>query len=261
VIGLFDSGVGGLSVANALTARAPDAALAFVADQAHVPYGGRAVMEVAAFAAAQTEFLFEAGAKVVVMACNLSSAVALDTARARHGPDRVFGMVEAGAEAARRRSRRGRVGVLATVGTVSTGAYSKALQGLDCTEVPCPEFVPLIEAGDVAGPEACAAVDRALAPLRARGCDVVILGCTHYPFLRATLEGRGPEFSFVDPAEPLADALASRAAPGSTRLWTTGDVDRFQAQLSRWCPSRGEQAEALRWREGRLYVDDVPPAP
>jgi glutamate racemase len=261
VIGLFDSGVGGLTVANALAARAPGAALAFVADQAHVPYGGRDVMEVASFAAAQTEFLFERGASSVVMACNLSSAVALDAARARYGKARVFGMVEAGAETARRRSARGCVGVLATVGTVSTGAYEQALAELDCVEVACPAFVPLIEADLIDGPQAIEAVDRALAPLRARGCDVVVLGCTHYPFLRPTLEARGPEFTFVDPAEDLAERLAPRAISGPSRMWTTGDAARFRTQLARWCPDRPARAEALRWRDGRLHIDGADPRP
>ncbi|MEM6368070.1 MAG: glutamate racemase [Myxococcota bacterium] len=257
MIGLFDSGVGGLTVADAFAKRVPGAALALVADQAHVPYGGRPVDEVAAFAAAQSDLLFEQGAELVVMACNLSSAVALANARARHGADRVFGMVEAGAVAARARTRRGRVGVLATSGTVSTHAYGLALAALEVTEVACPDFVPLVEAGDIESPKSKAAVDRALAPLRRADCDVVILGCTHYPFLLPTLRLLGPEFDFVDPAQALAEGLASRIRPGPSRMWTTGDRLRFRSQLARWCPKLQPLLGEARWCEGRLLVDEA----
>lgn len=258
MIGLFDSGVGGLTVAQALTSRVPGAALGFVADQAHVPYGGRPVGEVASFAAAQSDFLFAQGADLVVMACNLSSAVALEDVRLRHGADQVFGMVEAGAKAAKAKSRSGRIGVLATVGTVSTHAYGRALPGLACTEVACPEFVPLIESDETDGSAAESAVDQALAPLRRAACDVVILGCTHYPLLRPTLEARGPEFEFVDPADALADALAPDLRTGLSRMWTTGDRGRFQRQLARWCPGLTASVGKARWRDGRLHVDEAP---
>jgi glutamate racemase len=264
-LGLFDSGVGGLSVAAAVRAREPDIGLRVVADQAHVPYGGRPLDEIRGFAAEQTDALFRHGADAVVMACNISSATAVDDARRRHGTDRVFGVIEDGARHALTRSSSGRIGVLATDGTVRAGAYTRILREHDprvaVTEVACPAFVPLVEAGATETPEAEGAVRAALEPIHRAGCDVVILGCTHYPMLLPALGRAAPELRFVDPALAVATRLAPRLRPGTDlAFWTTGTPHHFRAQLRRWLPDLGSPpVGGARWTENRLVVDPARP--
>jgi glutamate racemase len=260
-IGLFDSGVGGLSVLTRLREALPLEHFLYVADQAHVPYGERPLDEIRGFASAITDHLFARGAKIVVMACNISSATALDGARERHGEGRVLGVIAPGVESAIRNTRSNAIGVLATTGTVRSGAYSKAIAArapaIRVTEIACPLFVPLVEAEQDGSAEALDAAERAMAPLLDRGVDTVILGCTHYPFLLPALE-RAAEgrVRFIDPAEATAalvrDAV-ERLSIGANerhpdRLMTTGDPPTFVRQASRFVTV--EAAEALQWHDG-----------
>lgn len=219
VIGLFDSGLGGLSVARAILARRRDVSLWVVGDTAHVPYGGRPLDEVRAFALGLTRYLVEGGAEAVVMACNISSAVALDAARDRFDIP-VFGTVDAGARAACAVAD-GAVGVLATEGTVNTRAYSRAIAGkrpeISVHEVACPEFVPLVESGRWASPQASDAAREYAAPLVKAGVRTVVLGCTHYPFLDAAIRSAFPwPVRLVDPAQTLADDVLRTVAPADS---------------------------------------------
>jgi glutamate racemase len=169
--------------------------------------------EVCGFACGISAALFAAGCKAVVMACNISSAVALDTMQEAHPDSPVLGVILPGARAAAAQTLRRRVGVLATEGTVRSGAYVRALHAADpslaVTQVACPRFVPLVEAGETETPEAVAAAQEYLAPLREANADVAILGCTHYPFLLPTLQRLAPELIFVDPAEQTAQTLVT----------------------------------------------------
>jgi glutamate racemase len=268
MLGLFDSGVGGLSVLRAIRARHSDVPIWVIADQAHVPYGERALEEIRQFALAQCRFLFDGGAEAVWMACNICSAVALEDARAIHGASAVQGVLQAGAQAAAELSRTGRIGVLATDGTVRSGAYPSQIRRLrpdaSVTTVACPEFVPLVEAGRLDGPQTTAAARRRLAPLIEAGCDVVVHGCTHYPFLEPALRSVWPPelpVRFVDPAQALARRLdpgLRRGSDPSTELFTTGDADRFRVQVEAFLGARAEGVRRLCWNEGRLSVDPVP---
>ena len=265
-IGVFDSGVGGLTVARRVLELLPDERIVYVADQAHVPYGGRELDEVRGFASAISSALFLHGCKAVVMACNISSAVALASVRALHPERMVLGVIEPGACRAAHATKNGRIGVLATAGTVQSGAYSRALRGLDgsltVVEVACPDFVPLVEAGEEASEAARRAAEEYLAPLQRAGVDTVILGCTHYPFLLDALRSVWNAPAFVDPAEQtsreLAELLASAsllAAPPSSpharhRLTTTGDPAAFRRHVSRFLPRRNP----FRRRSGRCLV-------
>ena len=258
-IGLFDSGVGGLTVARALARRLPRERLLYLADQAHVPYGGRPLPEIEGFAASLTGHLYEAGAKVVVMACNISSATAMGSVRRALGPGRVYGMIEAGARAALRDSR-GRIGVLATQGTVNTGAYPRALGGATVTQVACPRFVPLIEAGLMGSAEAKAACTESLRPLLEAQVDTIVLGCTHYPLLRDDLEAAasalGLSAQFVDPADELAvelelalarDGLLAASPSGPHLFGTTGPLRTFLAQRATFAGDLPGEGAELRW--------------
>jgi glutamate racemase len=267
-IGVFDSGVGGLTVARRIAAALPNERIIYVADQAHVPYGGRPLEEIRAFAGDISAFLFAEGAKSVVMACNISSATALEDVRARSSRDRAFGVIEPGARAALDATVRGKIGVLATAGTVASRAYTMTLSRLasvEVTEVACPDFVPLVEAGLADSPEAIAAAGRYLAPILAAGADVVVLGCTHYPFLLNALETVAPGVRFIDPALATVDALANALASNNLLatqparaphvLTTTKDADTFARQLAWIWPDGKRQLREITWMKIRELID------
>jgi glutamate racemase len=270
-IGVFDSGLGGLTVVCEMLRHLPNERIVYVGDTAHVPYGGRPLDEIRGFATAIVSFLVEsAGCKAVVMACNISSAVALDRAVEQFPAHPIVGMVRAGARAAAEMAGGGPIAVLATEGTVRSGAYARAIMGeapgTEVTSVPCPLFVPLVESGRLEGPDAEAAartyLDAAFAsPEPAR---IVILGCTHYPFLLPTLTRiAGPEIAFVDPAGEAVRELACRldrahlgAAAGTWgspehRFYATGDPAQFAAGARAFLGSGvAGGAEPLRWVSG-----------
>ena len=260
-IGMFDSGVGGLTVVAALARRRPAERVLYLADQGHVPYGGRDLDEIRGFARGITAMLARQRVKAVVMACNISSATTWPEIAGMYGEQRAFGMVVPGATTAVAASKVGCVGVLATAGTVASGAYTAAIHRLDpslrVVEVPCPKFVPLVESGDTHGAAAYAAAREYLEPIEAAGCDTVVLGCTHYPYLLDALRGVArSSVHFVDPAEAVADALVSAldgqdlAATGPTgphRLLTTGDPVHFAQQVPRFLPGDPAEIEAATW--------------
>lgn len=213
-IGIFDSGLGGLSVAAQVLRTLPNERIIYFADTAHVPYGERPLDEIHRFALAITQFVIDRGAKAVVMACNMSSAVALDDARAAHAKTPILGVIEPGAKAALARSGRKPIGVLATTGTVNSQAYVRAITRLSESarvyQQACPRFVPLVESGEADSEEAEAAARTYVAPLRRAGCQTIILGCTHYPFLRSAIEAAaGPGAAIIDPAEETARSLTN----------------------------------------------------
>jgi glutamate racemase len=265
---VFDSGLGGLTVVRQMLQSLPEERILFLADQAHVPYGGRDLAEVCSFACGISEGLFAAGCKAVVMACNISSATALDAVRSNHPDALVLGMIEPGARAAAAATRNGRIGVLATVGTVKSGAYTRTLHCIApeaCVlEVPCPEFVPLVETGALATPEARRAAETYLQPLLDAGTDTVVLGCTHYPFLLPLIQQIAPRIHFVDPAQQtvlelareLADRelIAERTDADPVCLTTTGDTAYFAAALHRFLPHPEElvQVTSAHWIGGKL---------
>lgn len=244
-IGVFDSGVGGLSVLRALVAELPGEDFVYVADSAHCPYGPRPVNEVQRLSRAVVEFLIQRGAKIVVVACNTASAAALAYLRASF-PIPFVGMVPA-LKPAVARTRTGHVGVLATEGTFQGGLFADVVarfgQGVQVYVQVGHGLVELVEAGEVEGPRAEAAVERCLRPLLDAGVDTLVLGCTHYPFLIPTLErvseGR---LTVVEPSAAIAAqtrrVLAERGwlnsqPQGKQLYYTTGDGQEFAATLSR----------------------------
>jgi glutamate racemase len=269
-LGVFDSGVGGLTVVHALRKAVPHIPIWYVADQAHVPYGGRPLDEVRGFACGISEALLAnatAECVGVVMACNISSAVALSAVQAKYPHVPVLGVVEPGAQAAAHHTRNGRIGVMATEGTVQSGAYRQTLHriapDIEVYEVACPAFVPIVEAGAEGSEAAREAACLYLHPLEAHDVDTVILGCTHYPFLLPLLRRLSPQFVYIDPAEPTAEAvgqvlssLGVQSAPRH-RLFTTGDVGAFHAQLERLFPDLllVSEVKSARWDGGLLVLD------
>jgi glutamate racemase len=218
-IGVFDSGLGGLTVVRELMHQLPHEAVVYFGDTARVPYGNKSPDTVRRYSREILEVLLARGAKLVVVACNTASAHALDELR-RSSPVPVEGVVEPGARAAIRASRSRRIGVVGTVGTMHSGAYQRAIQALDATarvtQVPCPLFVPLVEEGWLDHAATRLIAHEYLDPLRAGGIDTLVLGCTHYPLLKPVLrEVVGPDIALIDSAEETAAAVARRLTEAS----------------------------------------------
>lgn len=274
-IGVFDSGVGGLTVASALIRRFPSEQLLYVADQAHVPYGGRPLDEVSGFAEGISGFLAAQGCRAIVMACNISSATALESVTSDLSPIPVLGVISAVARKLAIESPSPRIGVLATEGTVRAGAYTAQIHAFNphafVLEIPCPQFVPLVEMGEADTAEAEDASLEYLRPLALAGCDTVVLGCTHYPFLlpalrRAASSLFSSDIAFVDPADEIADALADALPdagwydppdpPSRHLLLTTGDADTFGMQIPGFLPGVEYEVGLARWSAGRLSLEE-----
>lgn len=244
MIGVFDSGVGGLSVLRAIRQQMPDQALVYVADQAHVPYGPRSLEEVRAFSEEITRFLLTQGAALVVVACNTASAAALHHLRATF-PETLFVGMAPAVKPAAEQTRSGVMGVLATPATFQGALYASVVerfaQGVTVLQDTCPGLVKEIEAGRVRGTEARHILKKALHPMLEQGLDMVVLGCTHYPFVIPLIkEIVGPAVRVIDPAPAVARQagrlLFEQGLAGGERtqpdcFWTTGDEGAFAEQI------------------------------
>jgi glutamate racemase len=228
-IGVFDSGVGGLTVASRLMSEAPHLALHYFGDTAHVPYGNRPAEEVTRLVEDITDYLVRSGVSAVVMACNTSNALAIDRIR-QWCPVPLIGIIEPAARAAVQATRNGRIGVIANPITAASGAYERAAAAVPaCKErllkvypVGCPKLVPLIETGRVNSPEAREALMEYLEPLIERSVDTLVLGCTHYPFLTHLIRDiMGPDVVIIDPGASVIHELCKH---GVTRTQTQGHI-------------------------------------
>jgi glutamate racemase len=240
-VGVFDSGVGGLTVLRALMARLPHEDFLYLGDTARLPYGTKSPATVARYSLRAAETLVARGIKALVVACNTASASALPALRERFPELPVVGVIEPGARAACESSAGGRIAVLATEGTVQGGAYERAIHALrpdaHVTQVACQIFVALAEEGWSEGEAVDAVTERYLAHLDAR-IDTVVLGCTHFPLLAASI-GRqlGVTRRVVDSAATTAKATAkvlgdaalaaSHARAGTLQLMATDSPERF----------------------------------
>lgn len=257
-IGVFDSGIGGLTVLRELQRAVPDERMIYLGDVARCPYGPRPQDEVRRFAQEIARFLVARhDVKLIVIACNTASAAALESLRAAYRSIPVVGVVEPGAHAAVVSSRRQRIGVIATPGTVASGAYTRAVHAIapaaHVTAVACPALVPLVEAGETQGRRLAAVLRGYLAPLQAEGIDTLILGCTHYPLLRPALDAVvAGRLNVVDSAATTAAETAAlldrldlraprptnvgHAAPPTAplrHLYTTGSPESFRRLAAR----------------------------
>ncbi len=252
-VGVFDSGVGGLTVLHELLVRLPHEDYLYLGDTVHFPYGEREADEIADFAIAIAEMLIRRGAKLLVVACNAASAAALPRLRAHlaraHSGVEVVGVVDAAARLAAQHTRNGRIGLLATPAAVDSGAYRDAIDAtgewIELVAVPCPDLAPLIQNGFPFDAEVMETVRGYCRPLRDAGVDTVVLGCTHYPLVAPMLQRMlGPEVTLVGSGESVARtverALAARGlartdqTEGSYRFLCTGDAAAFEALGSRF---------------------------
>lgn len=268
-IGVFDSGVGGLSVTRELLDLLPDRPILYVADQANAPYGERSLDEIRRLAHGITRFMLGRGACVIVIACNTASAAALYWLR-REFPEVPFVGMEPALKPAVERTQTRSVGVIATPATVQGELFASLIRRFAGdirvhTQV-CPDLVPLVEAGELDSPRVRQAVERYLAPLLVAGIDELVLGCTHYPFLRPVIaEVAGPHIEIIDPSPAvarqtsrvLAQQNRSNAAEASQSVfYTTGDPDRFSAALRQLLGLNAEVRQA-RWNtDGALAADE-----
>jgi glutamate racemase len=216
-LGVFDSGLGGLTVVRALREELPHENIVYLGDTARVPYGSKGAATVIKYALTCARHLVDREVKALVVACNTVSAVAPDRLRVEFDLP-VLGVIDPGARAAVAATRSGRIGVLATTGTIASGAYPRAVAQLSTrAEVfaqPAPLLVPLVEEGWTEGEVPRLAVRRYVEPLARSGVDVVVLGCTHYPLLRTIIESQvhaaiGEAVTIVDSAEATAKDVRS----------------------------------------------------
>jgi len=239
-IGVFDSGIGGLTVLHELMRALPHEQLIYLGDTGRTPYGTKSAETVRQYSIENTEFLLERGIKVLVVACNTASSVALEVMAERAAAP-VIGVIEPGAAEAARVTRNRRIGVVGTEATIGSGAYTRALRrlapDLEIYTRACPLFVPLAEEGWVDNDIARNAARLYLASLRQSGIDTLVLGCTHYPLLRGVIaEVMGPKVKLVDSAASTARAtvellrrerLARRSGKRSVSFFVTDVPERF----------------------------------
>lgn len=207
-IGVFDSGIGGLTVVHALMKHLPHENITYFGDTARVPYGSKSAEVVREYAFEDTRFLLEQGVKLIVAACNTVSAVAIDDLKAQFDIP-IIGMIDPGADAAQKATKNGRVGVIGTLATIASESYRRALlqrdPALQVLSRPCPLFVPLAEEGWTRHPVAQMVADEYLAELRQQHIDTLILGCTHYPILRDVIQRTvGADVTLIDSGEAAA---------------------------------------------------------
>lgn len=265
IIGIFDSGVGGLSVLKAIRAQLSCHPVVYLADQAHVPYGARTKDQVRTFSKEIARFLLSQGAQVIVVACNAASAAALYDLRAAF-PGIPFVGMEPAVKPAASATHSGVIGVLATPVTFQGELYASVVErfakGVTILQDTCPGLVNQIEAGAIDTPETRQILQRALQPMIDRGVDTVVMGCTHYPFIIPIVqEIVGPKVQVIDPAPAVARQagrlLESRGlrvtcdqvAP--VRFYTTGDPYRLRVMLPILL-GEAHEVKCLRWESGVL---------
>ena len=255
-IGVFDSGLGGLTVLRAIRERLPAESTVYLGDTARVPYGPKAAETIRRYAVEATDFLVAKGVKAIVVACNTATARALPEVEARARVP-VLGVVEPGGRAAVKASRGGRIGVIGTRGTMSSRAYNVVIHehrpDALVFEQACPLFVPLVEEGWTDDEVTRLAAERYLAPLLEQGIDTLVLACTHYPLLKPLLARVvGPDVTLIDSAESTAVALedllnsSSIASTSETatvgRYYVTDEAARFDLLARRLL---GEEVDHL----------------
>ncbi len=254
-IGLFDSGIGGLTVLQKVIEKLPCENTLYLGDTARAPYGTKSVETVVRYSFENTDFLIEKGVKLVVIACNTSTALALDELRKRLDVP-LIGVIEPGVRQALEVTKNKRIGVIGTEATIQSGAYTRALKaheaGVEVYSRACPLFVPLVEEGWTDNGVAAKTVEAYLGSFKQSGIDTLILGCTHYPLLKnAIRKFLGASVQLVDSAEEIAkeigsvlkkQSLARKGANGTHGFFVTDAPDRFVKVGRRFLGERVESA-------------------
>lgn len=266
-IGIFDSGVGGLTVFQRIHEIMPSENLLYFADQAHVPYGPRGDQEVRTFSLEICRFLRNQGAKIIVVACNTASAAALEFLRQSLPEVAIVGM-EPAIKPGAGETKNGHVGVLATTGTFDSRRYASLMtrfaSEISVFEDSCPGLVEQIEAGLLDAPQTREILSSALEPMLAKGVDTLILGCTHYPFVLSLIEElAGSGVSIIDPAPAVArqtqrvlserGLLSARSSAGSLQGFTSGAPSQLAVSIEQLLTLSFPISQAV-WHSGRLQT-------
>jgi glutamate racemase len=245
-IGIFDSGVGGLTILNKIHLELPNENIIYIADSAHLPYGTKQAGYVVDRSVKITEFLLNQGAKAIVVACNTATAAAVSTLRALHTIP-IIG-IEPGLKPAIESTQTGVVGVLATNGTLGSAKFADLVDrfagNIEVIIQPCPGFVSLVEEDKLSGDEAFALVESYIEPLKKRFLDTLVLGCTHFPFLTPIIQDvAGPDVRIIDTSRAIAQQLRHRlqeenlttksTEAGNISFWTSGEVDQLTTVMGR----------------------------
>jgi len=268
-IGVFDSGVGGLSVLRTMRDLLPTQAIIYLADQAHVPYGTRSLEEVRRFSAGITRFLISQGTKLIVVACNTASVASLKSLREEF-PDMPFVGMEPAVKPAAEQTHSRVVGVLATYATFQGAMYASVVerfaQGVTILEDHCPGLVAEIEKGNLNGKETEQILRRALEPMLDKGVDTVVMGCTHYPFVIPLIQKiTGPEVRVIDPAPAIArqvlrlleshNLFSLNQSEKSIRFLTSGDTIQFAKSLP-YFSFESTSVEKVEWQDNTLSLKE-----
>jgi glutamate racemase len=259
-IGVFDSGVGGISVLRAIREQMPEESVIYFGDQGHVPYGPRSMEQIQDFSEAITRFLLKRNAKIIVVACNTASAAALKYLREKF-PDIQFVGMEPAVKPAAEHTQTGKVGILATPATFQGALYASVVEqfanGVELFQNTCPGLVQQIEQGNLKGRETRRILENALLPMLEKNIDTVVLGCTHYPFVIPLIQQiAGPNVRVIDPAPAVAkqtgrllEARGMRNKSGSggdIRFYTSGDPDALKSLLPLLLGEAGE-VQSIEW--------------
>ncbi|PSR20575.1 MAG: glutamate racemase [Sulfobacillus acidophilus] len=262
-IALFDSGEGGLTVLRHLVERFPRERFLYAADSSHFPYGEKSLSDVSRWFMAFLDFFTEQGARAVVIACNTATAAALTQAQTV-SPVPVIGVIRAAVVQAAALTRNRRIGVLSTEATFRAALYPQELHAIDprlqVVSKPCPILVAMVENGDIDGTHVEDRVHQCVDPVLGQGVDTLVLGCTHFPHMRAVFNRVvGDRAHIVDPGEEIARHLTSEIAmvsgPGiltPISAWTTGDAARFSTIATKLCPYIPMVTRRLSWHNDCL---------
>ena len=266
-IGVFDSGVGGLSVLREIRKQSPNESVLYLADQVHVPYGQRVLEEVQVFSKIITQFLLDRGVKIIVVACNTASAAALQYLRATF-PEVPFIGMEPAIKPAAEHTATGIVGVLATPATFQGSLYASVVErfanNVTLLTNTCPGLVEQIEQGDFTGKETRNILESALLPMLEQGIDTVVLGCTHYPFVIPLIHAiTGPNVRVIDPAPAVARQIVRimdlkgirncDSTLGNLNFFTSGDGVQFERLLPDLLGEMGD-IKNIFWDKNKIRV-------
>lgn len=266
-IGVFDSGVGGLSILREIRAQNPAESVIYFADQGHVPYGSRTLEEVRSFSLEITRFLLKLDAKIIVVACNTASAAALHELRITFPKTSFVGM-EPAIKPAAEITKTKIIGVLATPATFQGMLYASVVErfgyGLKILQDTCPGLVGQIEKGELASPRTQEILKAALIPMMEQGVDTIVLGCTHYPFIIPIVRQIvGSNIKVIDPSPAVARQTSHILEPqrlnsndsqkGKIKFFTSGDMELFTSILPTLLGESGGIQE-VDWQEGRLFI-------
>ena len=266
-IGIFDSGVGGISVLRRIREQMPEESIIYFGDQGHIPYGPRSMEQIRDFSEAITKFLLEQDAKIIVVACNTASAAALNYLREKF-PDVQFVGMEPAVKPAADQTQTGKVGVLATPATFQGALYASVVErfanGVELLQNTCPGLVQQIEQGNLNGEETRNILEDALLPMLEQNIDTVVLGCTHYPFVIPLIQQIvGDNVRVIDPAPAVAKQagrlLETRGMRnkselnGEVKFYTSGDPDLLNFRLPMLFGQSGE-VEKVEWLDDHVIA-------